>query len=115
MKIFCIDIDGVIITNEGHDTNPNISNGKVIEKNVKLINKLYDAGNYIKLYTSRGQWTKLDWAQKTYSELRNANLKYHEIVFNKPYADYYIDDKHITIEKAEELLNECGIDTTKEG
>ena len=48
-KIFCFDIDGVICKTR----NRNYKNSKPIKKNIDIINKLYDEGNYIKLFTSR--------------------------------------------------------------
>lgn len=86
-KIFCIDIDGTICSEncEYHLAKPII---KVIDK----INKLYE-NNRIILFTSRGYTSKKDWRELTENQLKLWNLKYHELHFGKPFADYYIDNK----------------------
>lgn len=78
---------------------------KPIPEMIEYINKLYDDGNYIIISTARHMGTTngniglinarvgkitLDW-------LENNNVKYHEISFGKPYADFYVDDKSTSI------------------
>ncbi len=94
-KTFCFDVDGVIMGlvpgNDYHKSEP-------IYENVNVINQLYDAGHYIILYTARGFVTKIDWKQKTIDQLKRAGLKYHELYFGKPAADFYIDDRMTTFD-----------------
>ena len=91
-KIFCIDIDGTICT-EGEEYHL----AKPIPKVIKKINKLYENGNKIILFTSRGVYSGYDWSVLTKKQLQDWNVKYHELYFKKPYADYYIDNKAIDI------------------
>ena len=89
-KRFVFDIDGVIASfREGLDyaaASPN-------EEMIRIINELYDMGNKIILFTSRGYVTGIDWKVVTKEQMKRWGLKYHELHFGKPNADYYIDDK----------------------
>ena len=100
-KKFVIDIDGVIaIFNPKLDyknSEPNFSN-------IAVINSLYDLGNNIVLFTARGYKSKIDWRETTENQLRNWGVKYHELIFGKPDADYYIDDKLIEIELIKKII-----------
>lgn len=91
-KRFVFDIDGVIAKLE-----PN-NNYKLSEANttmIEVVNKLYDMGNEIILFTARGYVTGMDWSEVTKTQLSKWGVKYHELHFGKPNADYYIDDKFI--------------------
>lgn len=111
MKIFCFDVDGVIIDRPKCSKYPwdyYLDSNEKFKENIELINKLYDQGHYIKLQTARGFGTKIDWTEKTNKELQTFGVKYHELHFGKVDADYYVDDKLITIEQAKEIAD--GID-----
>jgi hypothetical protein len=87
---FVFDIDGVIAKLQ------NENNYALSEPNlpiINLVNQLYDSGNYIVLHTARGYVTGKDWSLITKQQLDAWGLKYHELYFGKPNADYYIDDK----------------------
>ncbi len=103
-KRFVFDIDGVIDTLPVGSTNYSdaIPDKKMIEK----INKLYDAGNHIIFFTARGYVTGMDWRSVTEKQFEVWGLKYHELIFGKPNADYYIDDKMLAMDKIEDLLGE---------
>ena len=94
-KRFCFDIDGVIasITPE-NDYGASLP----IKENINIINKLYEK-NHIILFTARGYITKKNWENTTKSQLKKWKVKYHELKFGKPAADFYIDDRMIGIEK----------------
>ena len=91
-KIFCIDIDGTICTQ-----NCKYEEAKPIFKSVEKINKLHDNGNEIILYTSRGYYSGIDWVPLLKQQLEGWGVKYHKLLQGKPYADYYIDNKAINI------------------
>lgn len=93
-KTFCIDIDGVVANlSPNNDYNLSTPNISVIEK----INRLYDTKNYIILFTARGSKTGIDWSEVTATQMKKWGVKYHELRFGKPAADYYIDDRLISI------------------
>jgi CMP-N,N'-diacetyllegionaminic acid synthase len=93
---FCFDIDGVIM-NIVPDNDYSLST-PIIE-NVALINYLFSKDHRIILYTARGSLTKINWENLTKQQLKDCKLMYHEIIFNKPAADYYIDDRLISIDE----------------
>ncbi len=95
-KTFCFDIDGVIAQLQ-KDNNYELSepNFATIEK----INKLYSNNNYIILFTARGSKTGINWEEITRKQMEKWGVKYHELKFGKPAADFYIDDRLINIEQ----------------
>ncbi|MFT4144605.1 MAG: acylneuraminate cytidylyltransferase family protein [Mobilitalea sp.] len=100
-KRFVFDIDGVIakivVNNDYSIAQPNVVM-------INIINKLYDMGNEIILLTARGYVTKINWKEITENQLREWGLHYHELHFGKPNADYYVDDRMISMDRLIELL-----------
>ena len=90
MLVYCFDLDGVIcgrISDDAYDcTEPRMN---IVEH----IRRLYKDGNYIKIYTGRGNKTGKDWKELTTDQLKEWGVPYHELIMNKPYYDIYIDDK----------------------
>jgi len=63
---------------------------------IELVNKLYDKGYTIYIFTSRSnlyQRQTKDWMDKN-------NIKHHYFITDKPYYDVFIDDKAIHPEVA---------------
>lgn len=99
---FVIDIDGVVACfREDLDYSNCIPN----EKMLKIINKLYDMGNHIVLFTARGYKTGIDWRDVTEQQLMRWGVKFHELKFGKPNADFYIDDKMLGIKDLYAFIN----------
>lgn len=86
--IYCFDIDGTICSQEKV-----YSDAKPFKDRIRQINKLYDEGNQIVFLTARGYLTGIDWKEVTSNQLKDWGVKYHNLVFGKPNADIYIDDK----------------------
>jgi carbamoyl-phosphate synthase large subunit len=90
--IYCFDLDGTICTKTEktsyYDAVP-------FDEMVNKINRLYDEGHTIKVYTARGGLTRKDWRALTERQLSEWGVKHHELIMGKPAADYYIDDKAI--------------------
>ena len=86
---YVIDIDGTLCTQDGTDYGNASPKYDVIEK----INRLYDEGNHIVLFTARGYETHVDWSELTLMQLQIWGIKYHDLIFGKPSADIYVDDK----------------------
>jgi len=87
--IYCFDIDGTICS---------LTDGKYKKAvpfldRIKLINKLYDAGNTILYFTARGSTTGIDWRETTKDQLEEWGAKHHELHLGKPHYDVYIGDK----------------------
>lgn len=89
-KKFVFDIDGVIAKLQ-KDNDYALSEPDM--EMIEIVNRLYDAGNTIVLHTARGSATGIDWTGITRDRLAEWKVKYHELHFGKPSADYYIDDK----------------------
>lgn len=103
IKTFCIDIDGVIAMlepdNQYDRTGP-------IKEAVAAINALYEKGHRIILFTARGSLTGIDWSKVTKSQMDEWGVKYHELLFGKPAADYYVDDKALLPESLYRMASE---------
>ena len=95
-KTFCFDIDGVIATivpdNDYKKSQPR-------SEMITQINALFDQGHRIILHTARGTKTGIDWGDVTRNQLATWGLRFHELYFGKPAADYYIDDKMFPSDK----------------
>ena len=65
----------------------------------KKINRLYEFGHEIILFTARGSKTAKDWKDVTETQMNKWGVKYHRLIFGKPAADFYVDDKCIHIEQ----------------
>lgn len=89
---YCFDLDGTLCTNTFGD----YQNAKPILDAINVVNSLFELGHQIKIYTARGTGSGFDWFDKTVSQLNSWNLNYHELVFGKPEADVYIDDRGIS-------------------
>ncbi len=94
IKTYCFDIDGIIATLTPDN---NYILAEPLISNINKINKLYEAGNKIILFTARGTVTKIDWKNVTMKQLIDWGVKYHELTFGKPAADFYIDDRNLNI------------------
>ncbi len=90
-KRYVFDIDGVICSEVGGE----YEKAEPIQKNINKINKLYDQGHTIIFQTARGTMTSKNWLALTGKQLKDWGVKYHILVFDKAYGDYYIDNKSI--------------------
>ena len=97
----CFDLDNTLVT---YPVVPNdYSSVKPIKKNINLLNLLKKNGHEIIIYTARRMKTHnnnvgkviKDIALITINTLEKFNILYDELIFGKPLADIYIDDKGI--------------------
>lgn len=98
-----IDMDGTICEEMRHFSR---CLAKPKSDAVETINKLYDAGNTIIIYSAR-TWVEyemtVDWLQRY-------GVKYHQLFMGKPIGDVWIDDRAINCnnnwkEIGEQLIN----------
>ena len=104
-KRYCIDIDGTICTptvgRDYHKAEP-------WQDRIKVLNKLYDEGNYIIYFTARAMGRFADLPHSvasvkakevlfdlTKQQLDDWGVKYNELIMGKPHADFFIDDKGV--------------------
>ena len=98
---YCFDIDGTLCHTP---CNPD-GHGMRYEEStpfpwmVKIVNRLYDQGDYIIMMTARGRGSGIDHSDLTRNQLVMWGFKYHELepMFHKPTADLFIDDKGIDV------------------
>ncbi len=97
-----VDIDGVIA-----QARPELdyAAAEPMRDNIQRIKALFDAGCHITLFTARGSGTGRDWSETTRGQLQEWGVRYHELRFGKPAADFYIDDRLVTLSH---VLALCG-------
>ena len=109
VKIIAFDIDETLCTiNKKNQKKINkYYFARPLYKNIKLLNKLYQKGHYIKLYTSRGMTRykknvkkiKNKYEKLTKNQLIKWKVNYHELIFGKENYDIIVDDKSVNISK----------------
>ena len=88
--IIAVDLDGVLCK----DMHANFREAKPIQEAVDVVNRLYDEGHTIMIWSARGRKENDDKAiDDTIKQLAEWGVKYHEINRNKPFYDLAIDDK----------------------
>ena len=103
MKILCFDLDNVVCTTKGNKYHESKPKKKIID----LINNLYKKGYVIKIFTARymGKFNgnikkaKRFGYKKTFNQLKNWKLDFHELILGKPTYDLFIDDKALGFKK----------------
>ena len=95
IRVIYVDIDETICTTPN---SRNYVDAAPIVENIAKINKLYDEGNTIVYWTSRGSRKQIDWYDLTKQQLISWGAKFNELRVDKPYYDLFIDDKTINIE-----------------
>lgn len=97
----CFDLDNTLTTYP--TVAGDYSTVKPIYKNITLLKKLKSDGHEIIIYTARRMKTHhgnigkviKDIASVTIDTLEKFNIEYDELIFGKPIADIYIDDRAI--------------------
>ncbi len=90
--IIYVDIDETICESP---EDRNYANAIPIQERIDRINNLYDNGNRIVYWTARGTVSGIDWRTVTMKQFEQWGVKYHQVKFNKPAYDLFIDDKNI--------------------
>lgn len=91
-----IDLDGTICSEEKTFSR---SMAKPKKNAVESINKLFNEGHTIIIYSSRS-WLEyemtIDW-------LNRYKIKFHQLILGKPIGDYWIDDRAIKFNSWDEI------------
>ena len=96
---FCFDIDNTFCKTKGNQ----YEQSKPVHNAIKTINRLYENGHTIKIFTARYMGKFNGDIEKVYSfgydstlnQLRNWNLKFNKLVMGKVEYDIFIDDKNL--------------------
>jgi D-sedoheptulose 7-phosphate isomerase len=86
-KTYWVDLDNTLCKTEGN----NYYNSIPDKERIAMVNQLYDLGEHIVIWTSRGTVSNKDWEELTRKQLSTWCVKYHSLrVSEKP--DFLIDD-----------------------
>ena len=113
-KRFCFDLDNTIVTSPR--VPGDYTTCEPISRVIDYVKKLHAEGHYIIIHTARRMRTHggnigrvtADVGAITIQQLHDHAVPYDELIFGKPFADFYIDDKAI-LPFADELHKETGI------
>ena len=104
--IYVIDIDSTISFPkfDADDTYERYAHSAPNQPVIDKIRTLYSEGHTIILHTARRMVThkgdvvavEADVGQITRDSLDRLGVPYHQLVFGKPYGDFYVDDKAMT-------------------
>lgn len=113
--IYCFDLDDTICypNHDAETTHEKYALATPNSEVIGTINKLHSTGHKIIIYTARrmlthsGDMDKIleDVGDITARWLGQHNVLYDEVIFGKPYADVYIDDKALNVDDINTLLN----------
>jgi len=101
-KNFMIDIDGILCPHVDNEQLELMRTVKPYPEAVEWVNKLFDQGHYVCLFTARTDEHK----QITEEWLKRHGFRYHQIIFNKPRGGnyHYIDDRTVRATRYEGRL-----------
>lgn len=96
---YVFDLDGTLCTL----TDGFYENARPHVNRIEKVNKLFEAGHHITIYTARGMSRYRNDSQKSHvlfeeltrNQLINWCVKFHDLFLGKPAGDVYIDDKAI--------------------
>ena len=98
-----IDIDGILCEQVEVRSAWKVFDALPRYRNIEMVNDLYRKGNTIILYTARvGRELDAEGISEeaeTIKWLRKHEVLYHKIVFNKPWCDWFVDDRATTLEE----------------
>jgi len=100
MKDIFFDIDGVLtIETEGYSEGE-YANRTPNERTIAMVNMFYHQNYKITLYTARHSEDR----EITEYWLKKYEVKYHDLIFDKPHYDLLIDDKVMEFTEASLLI-----------
>jgi hypothetical protein len=91
VTVYCIDIDGTLCTN----TEGSYEEAQPFPDRIAQVNRLYEEGHIITLFTARGSTTGIDWRVLTEEQMSVWGVRYHELILGKPFAHVYVDDRGV--------------------
>jgi CMP-N-acetylneuraminic acid synthetase len=92
-KKYVIDLEGILCR---FDTPKSIEPIiEPIEKNIRRVNKLYEAGNEIVLWTSWNGDSGSNFKTQLERQLKEWGVHYHAIRYDKPCGDIFVDKKAV--------------------
>ncbi len=103
-KTYIVDLDGTLCSQESFGS---YQNALPYQTMIRGVNKLFQEGNKIVIFTARGMDTFSGDVEKIEKELKQLTITwlqengvcYTTLKFGKPAGDYYIDDKYLMFEE----------------
>lgn len=92
---YAFDIDNTLV----HTVEGKYEQSIPIAPRIDSVNRLYDAGHTIYLFTARGSSSGKDWKQFTDDQMQRFGVKYHRLIMGKPDVDVFVDDKAISVQE----------------
>lgn len=92
-------MDGTICTEERTYSR---SMAKPLQGAIESVNKLYDEGHTILIYSAR-TWMEFEM---TTHWLKENGVKYHQLIMGKPIGDLWIDDRAIGFKNWKDTMTE---------
>lgn len=89
MLTYCFDLDGTLCTLTAGD----YECAQPLQSRISHVNLLFSNGHRILIFTARGASSGKDWRRLTQNQLSQWGVCFHELIFGKPHADLFIDDK----------------------
>ena len=114
LRRFCFDLDNTLVTPPR--TPGDYSTCEPIEEMIAYVRMLYAKGHFIIIHTARRMRTHggnvgaviADVGFQTIAQLQRFDVPHHELIFGKPYADFYIDDKAV-VALVDNISKETGL------
>lgn len=93
MTTYCFDLDGTLCS----DTRGNYADAQPFPEMIAQVNRLKREGHNVLVFTARGSGTGMDWTAVTSAQLDQWGVAHDRLIFGKPAADVYIDDKAVNV------------------
>lgn len=91
---YVFDLDGTLCTT---DDSHEYQLAEPYVDRIAEVNKLFDAGHHITIFTARGSNSRIDWSDLTVYQLTKWGIKHNVLIDKgKPSWDVFVDDKAIS-------------------
>lgn len=91
LRTYAFDLDGTLCTL----TDGKYETAEPLTDRITKVNKLFEEGHTILIFTARGATSKRDLRDFTVQQLKDWGLKYERLIMGKPHFDLLVDDKAI--------------------
>lgn len=100
---YAFDIDNTLVRTVGSD----YENSSPIQHRIDSVNRLYDEGHTIYLFTARGSASGRDLREFTEQQMNRFGIKFHRLIMGKPDVDVFVDDKAISVNEWDDTKTVC--------
>lgn len=108
MAIYCFDLDDTICIPRNGAKNSQEKYGKAdpVSEVISKLNSIYDAGHEVIIFIARRMLThkgnleriEIKVGDITRNWLSDHDVRYNKLIFRKPYANFYVDDKAVNLD-----------------